>query len=290
MNSSNAPLVSVCIPSFNNGRFIDAAIRSVLGQTLGDFELIVVDDHSSDGTAVRVRTYSDARIRFIVNDANLGHEGNWNKALREARGRFIKILPGDDLLHPRCLERQTAAFGDVSSGDIALVSCARDIIDERGRTLMRRAFPGKEGSVPGLEAVRRSVRAGTNLIGEPAAVLMRADLIARTGTFSAADLYVIDLDYWVRLLLHGRLAVIPEPLCAFRVSLAAASTRIRKTQSRDFRSFLIRLGEDPRYELTAGDLRRGRMRASVNAWMRRLIYWMSFFRRRNQRSAGAMFQ
>ncbi len=274
----NVPLVSVCIPSFNHERFIDAAIRSVLGQTLDDFELVVVDDHSSDGTGARVRAYSDARIRFIENDVNLGYEGNWNKALGEARGRFVKILPGDDILHPRCLERQAAAFGGVSAGDIALVSCARDIIDERGRKMMRRAFPGKEGSVPGREAVRKSVRAGTNLIGEPAAVLMRADLIARTGTFSAAHLYVIDLDYWARLLLHGRLAVIPEPLCGFRVSRAAASTRLRTTQSRDFRDFLRRLGEDPRFGLTAGDLRWGRIRASVNAWMRRLIYRMSFFR------------
>ena len=278
MNRPNTPLISVCIPSFNNARFIDAAIRSVLGQTLDDFELIVVDDHSSDGTGERVRAYSDSRIRFVENDRNLGHEGNWNKAMGEARGRFIKILPGDDILYPRCLERQTAAFGDRSAGDIALVSCARDIINERGRIMMRRAFPGKEGSVPGREAVRKSVRAGTNLIGEPAAVLMRADLIARTGLFSAVNLYVIDLDYWARLLLHGRLAVIPEPLCGFRVSRAAASTRIRTTQSRDFRDFLRRLGEDRRFGLTAGDLRRGRIRASVNAWMRRLIYRMSFFR------------
>ncbi|MHB8055504.1 MAG: glycosyltransferase family 2 protein, partial [Candidatus Aminicenantales bacterium] len=269
---------SVCIPAFNNERFIDAAIRSVLGQTLDDFELIVIDDHSADGTREKVRAYSDARIRFIENEANLGHEGNWNKALGEARGRFVKILPGDDLLRPRCLERQTAAFKDVSAGAVALVSCARDIIDGEGRTLMRRAFPGKDSSLPGREAVRKSVRAGTNLIGEPAAVLLRADLIALTGAFSAANLYVIDLDYWVRLLLHGRLAVISEPLCGFRVSRAAASTRIRKTQSRDFRRFLRRLGEDPRFGLTAGDLRRGRIRASLNAWMRRLIYRISFSR------------
>ena len=176
----NPPLVSVCVPAYNNSRTIDAVIRSVLGQTLGDFELVVVDDRSSDGTAAIVRSHSDPRIRLVENERNLGHEGNWNKALKEAGGRFVKILPGDDLLYPRCLERQTAAFGDLSSSGVALVCCARDIIDERGRKLMRRAFPGKEETVQGGEAIRRSVRAGTNLIGEPAAVLMRADLIART--------------------------------------------------------------------------------------------------------------
>ena len=271
----NPPLVSVCVPAYNNSRTIDAVIRSVLGQTLGDFELVVVDDRSSDGTAAIVRSHSDPRIRLVENERNLGHEGNWNKALKEAGGRFVKILPGDDLLYPRCLERQTAAFGDLSSSGVALVCCARDIIDERGRKLLLRAFPGKEGTVPGGEAIRRSVRAGTNLIGEPAAVLMRADLIARTGVFNASNLYVIDLDYWVRLLRHGRLAVIREPLCSFRVSRAATSTRIKSTQSRDFRDFLDRLGGDPQSGLSTGDLRRGRIRAVANAWIRRLIYRMS---------------
>ncbi len=268
----NPPLVSVCIPAYNNGRTIDAAIRSVLGQTLGDFELVIVDDRSSDGTAAIVRAHTDPRIRLVENERNLGHEGNWNKALKEAGGRFVKILPGDDLLYPRCLERQTAAFGDLSSSGVALVCCARDIIDERGRKLLLRAFPGKEGTVPGGEAIRRSVRAGTNLIGEPAAVMMRADLIARTGAFDAANLYVIDLDYWVRLLLHGRLAVIREPLCSFRVSQTATSTRIKSTQSRDYRDFLKRLGGDPRFGLSTGDLRRGRILSVAKAWMRRLIY------------------
>ncbi len=151
MSRPNAPSISVCIPAFNNERFIEAAIRSVLGQTRDDFELIIADDLSSDLTREKVRAFSDGRIRLIENDRNLGHEGNWNKVLAEARGRFVKILPGDDLLYPRCLERQMAAFEDPSSEGIALVSCARDVIDEQGRRILKRAFPGREsfGAGPG---------------------------------------------------------------------------------------------------------------------------------------------
>lgn len=265
-------LISVCIPSFNNERFIAAAIRSVLDQTLGDFELIIVDDLSTDRTREKIREFSDARIRLIENDRNLGQERNWNKALGEVRGRFVKILPGDDVLYPRCLERQWQAFQDPSAEEIALVCCARDVIDESGRNILRRSFPGKDPSVTGREAVRRSVRAGTNLIGEPAAVLMRADLASGAGGFNGENIYVIDLDFWARMLLRGRLAVIPEPLCAFRVSRAAVSTRIRKTQSRDFRKFLDRIGGNPAFGLKKGDLLRGRIQSRVKALMRRFVY------------------
>jgi Glycosyltransferases involved in cell wall biogenesis len=90
----NPPLVSVCVPAYNNSRTIDAVIRSVLGQTLGDFELVVVDDRSSDGTAAIVRSHSDPRIRLVENERNLGHEGNWNKALKEAGAGLSRSCRG----------------------------------------------------------------------------------------------------------------------------------------------------------------------------------------------------
>jgi glycosyltransferase involved in cell wall biosynthesis len=279
MNRSSVPPISVCIPAYNNEAFIGPAIESVLNQTFADFELVVIDDGSSDRTREKVHAFRDPRIRIVENERNLGHEGNWNKALREARGRFVKILPGDDLLHPRCLERQSAAFEDPAAAGVALVACARDIIDAKGRTIMRRRYPGAGGPISGLEAVRRCVRAGTNLIGEPAAVLMPAEMIARAGMFAGTNLYVIDLDYWARLLLQGNLFVINEPLCGFRISRSAASTRIRSSQSRDFRLWIERLGRDSRFGLTCGDLRRGKFRAAANEAMRRIIYGLILPRR-----------
>jgi glycosyltransferase involved in cell wall biosynthesis len=282
MNRSAVPSISVCLPAYNNEAFIGPAIESVLNQTFADFELIVVDDRSTDGTREKIRAFGDPRIRVVENERNLGHEGNWNKALREARGRFVKILPGDDLLHPGCLEQQKAVFEDAAAESVALVACAREIIDENGRKIMRRGFPGVGGPIPGLEAVRRCVRAGTNLIGEPASVLMPAGMIARAGSFDGANLYVIDLDYWSRLLLQGNLFVIDEPLCGFRISRTAASTRFRSSQSRDFRRWIERIGRDPRFGLTRRDLRRGRIRAEVNEVMRRMIYGLLLSRNRRK--------
>jgi len=78
---SETPLVSVCIPVFNGERFIALTIDSVLRQTFTDFELIIVDDHSSDRSLEIISAYTDNRLRVVVNDHNPGAEGNWNRCL-----------------------------------------------------------------------------------------------------------------------------------------------------------------------------------------------------------------
>ena len=101
-----APRVSVCIPSYKGAATIGEAIQSVLGQTFRDFELIVVDDASPDDTMAVVRAFGDPRLRCFVNPTNLGPQANWNRCLELAQGRYIKLLPHDDLLHPECLQQQ----------------------------------------------------------------------------------------------------------------------------------------------------------------------------------------
>ena len=99
-----SPRVSICIPTWRVGDFLEAAIQSVLSQTFTDFELVVVDDCSGDDTVARVRKYAeDPRLRCLVNQDNLGPEGNWNRCLAEASGEYIKLLPHDDLIAPECL-------------------------------------------------------------------------------------------------------------------------------------------------------------------------------------------
>ncbi len=102
-------LVSVIMPSYNTGRFIEETIESVLAQTYQNWELIIVDDCSTDNTDEVVRPYlSDGRIRWLKNDTNSGAAVSRNRALREARGRWIAFLDSDDLWEPRKLEKQIA--------------------------------------------------------------------------------------------------------------------------------------------------------------------------------------
>lgn len=99
-------LVSVIMPSYNTGKFIAETIQSVLAQTYTNWELIIVDDCSTDNTDAVVATFSDGRIRYLKNEKNSGAAVSRNHALREAKGRWIAFLDSDDLWTPEKLEKQ----------------------------------------------------------------------------------------------------------------------------------------------------------------------------------------
>ena len=96
-------LVSIIMPTYNCGRFIADAIQSVLAQTYKAWELIIVDDGSTDNTADIVTSFSDPRIRYLSNEQNMGAALTRNKALREAKGHYIAFLDADDLWTPEKL-------------------------------------------------------------------------------------------------------------------------------------------------------------------------------------------
>lgn len=268
--SQDVPVVSVCMPVYRSERFIAEAIHSVLSQTFTDFELIVIDDASPDATHEIASAIRDPRLRVYRNDRNLGPEGNWNRAMGMARGRYIKVLPGDDTLYTDCLERQLAVLEDVRNRDIVLVYCARDIIDSAGRKVMKAKFPGR-GRIIAASLVRRTIRYGTNIIGEPGAVLFRAEAASHAGEFDASLGFVTDLDYWVRLLRFGNAYAIPDALCTFRISGENWSVELGHNRCSQYLQFLDKLaGHDSR--VSNLDLLIGRMMARTNEHLRRLVY------------------
>lgn len=107
-------LVSVIMPSYNTGTYIVDSIQSVLNQTYTNWELIIVDDCSTDNTDDIVASIKDDRIRYFKNEYNSGAAVSRNKALREARGRWIAFLDSDDLWYPEKLERQIRFMKDYS--------------------------------------------------------------------------------------------------------------------------------------------------------------------------------
>jgi len=100
-------LVSIIMPSYNTGKYIKESIKSVLNQTYINWELIIVDDSSTDNTDSVVKPYlEDERIKYLKNEKNSGAAVSRNYALREAKGKWIAFLDSDDLWHPEKLERQ----------------------------------------------------------------------------------------------------------------------------------------------------------------------------------------
>lgn len=276
MNNQQPSLVSICIPVYNGASFIEKTIESVLDQSYRNIELVILDNASIDRTKEIVASYKDSRIRYILNPHNIEMRANWNKALVEAKGDFVKLLPADDLIYRNCVERQVEVFQEFASENIALVCSGRDIIDSAGKMIVSRKFYGVNGVVPGKTAVKKIVRSGTNRLGEPGAILFRQDLLIKTGDFIADFPYVIDLNLWVKMLLYGNLYVIPESLCAFRVSLQSASVNTRHLHSHDFSGFIKSLDANF-YNLTSFDVFIGKINCFILEILRRLFYRFSKF-------------
>ena len=104
------PLVSVCIPAYNNAAYIKETIDSVLGQTYTNLELVICDDHSKDDTVRVIEEIKDDRIKLYKNEKNLGMSGNWNRCLSKCTGEFIKLICADDMLAPDALEKEVGAL------------------------------------------------------------------------------------------------------------------------------------------------------------------------------------
>lgn len=267
------PLVSVCIPTYRGAAFLAATIDSVLNQSYPDFELWILDDNSPDGTQNVVSKYSDPRIKYIRNMKNLGPEGNWNRCLELAQGKYFKLLPHDDLLSAKCLEEQVAVLEADHAGEIALVFGSREIIDPAGRVLLSRGLPGaKPGRISGERLIRRCIRAGANLIGEPGNALFRHSLISCTGGYDATHPYLVDLDYWFRILSNGDAHYTGSQTSSFRVGPESWSVAIGRDQYRDFKGFVRKFSGDTRFKISKLDRMVGLVAARLNTIARSMIY------------------
>jgi glycosyltransferase involved in cell wall biosynthesis len=272
MSQADTPLVSVCIPLYNSGLYIREAIESVLSQTLTDWELVVTDDGSTDGSAEIVASYSDPRIRYLLNSKRLGAEGNWNRCVNEGRGIYRKLLCHDDRLHPDCLARQVGVFEQSGNESVSLVTAARRIVNPAGKTILTRCWKKRSQMIEGNKAIRQIVRSGTNLIGEPGSALFRASDWNILNGFSARYPYVIDLDFWFQLLKRGDCFYLAGSLCDFRVSAQSWSFQLAKEQSSQFAGLIYETARSGDSAVSALDCFVGSCKAKAGALLRHLIY------------------
>jgi len=272
MSGAVTPRVSVVVPSFNNASFIEATMDSILAQTFGDFELVVADHSSEDGTWERLQRYSaDPRVRLLRTDAGGGAPRNWERVTAAARGELLKLVCGDDIIYPDCLQMQVEAID--ASPSVVLVAAQRDLIDARGDILLSgRGLAGLSGRTSGRMAARHTVLAGSNIFGEPACVLIRRDTLRDAGGWDGRHPYVIDLATYVSVLLRGDFLGIDRSLAAFRLSSTQWSVRLAREQSSQVIGFHHRLADDASGLLSRTDLIRGDTRARGMAYARRLAY------------------
>ena len=133
MVNSKAPKVTVFIPVYNREKYIGEALESILTQTFSDFEILLVDDGSTDNSVDKIRSFTDPRIRLLCNERNLGIPKTRNKGVEHARGQYMAMLDSDDCAHPERLQKQVA-FLDTHP-DYAQVGSWCRMMDSHGRTL-----------------------------------------------------------------------------------------------------------------------------------------------------------
>jgi len=202
-----AGLVSVVLASRNGARYLPAALASLAAQTLGEFEVLLVDDGSTDATPRLLAAFAAARPRArVLRAGGVGPAAARDLAARAAAGAYLAIHDDDDVSAPERLARQRA-YLDAHPGT-ALVGSAADVLDADGR--VTGAYP-----VPlGARAIARALRRAPAFVH--GSVMMRRDAYRAAGGYRAPFAVAEDYDLYLRLAAHGALENLPERLYAWR--------------------------------------------------------------------------
>jgi glycosyltransferase involved in cell wall biosynthesis len=247
MPGVEAPPISICIPMRNGADWIDEAIDSVLEQTRGDFELLVVDNASTDrsGEIVERRTLTDERIRLERFEELVSAPRNHNRAVRLARGRLIKFLHADDVLFPDCVERMAALLE--ANPNVGFVFSRREILlaepDDAAALAWKHRYGSLHSGFGQLGAVNNGLELLAqylptfgrsdyeNWIAEPSAVMVRRSCFERVALFSNRMRQSWDLELWLRAMAVYDVGFIDEELVAFRFHPRSLTARNARRQS-----------------------------------------------------------
>lgn len=197
------PTVSVVIPAYNAAWCVARAIDSVLAQTFQDFELIVVNDGSTDDTARVLAGYGDALK--VITQANGGLSQARNTGIGAARGRYVAFLDADDGWLPEKLARQVALME--AHPDLAFCSTAARLVGPDGTALGE--WRHRPSHLPTLEAIFAE---NAFVAGSGSAVLVRREALAKAGGFDTTLRSLEDIDMWMRLAACGAYGCVDEPL------------------------------------------------------------------------------
>lgn len=218
-DSATAPLVSVLMPVRDGERFLAAALESVLSQTLRDFEVVVVDDGSSDQSPSLVARVGDPRVR-LFQQRRLGITRALNRGLQHCKGRYIARQDADDLSHHRRLASQ-AEFLDAHP-DVGMVACPAEVIDPSGRVVRVQPMPLQPQAIAARLSQENCITHGS--------VMIRRDVLRRVGAYREEFALSQDYDLWLRLVEDSPIGCLPSALYQYRVSSSSVSVRYPAAQ------------------------------------------------------------
>jgi glycosyltransferase involved in cell wall biosynthesis len=216
-NRSNAPGVSVVMPVHNALPHLDAAVESVLAQSRPDFEFVILDDASTDGSTERLREWAarDPRIRLLEEKRNLGPALSSDRVARAASGAIVARMDADDISYPHRLRDQLEILR--RNPDVGLVASLCDIIDKNGRMIRN-------------PEAWRLARATVFVPFPHGAIMYRRGLYDRVGGYRRQCEFWEDQDLVTRMAAVSKVAVIPRAL--YQVRQSTTSTRVASQQER----------------------------------------------------------
>jgi glycosyltransferase involved in cell wall biosynthesis len=211
----STPLVSVVMAAKDYARFLPAAVESVVAQTVADWELLVIDDGSTDATPAAVRPYlADPRVKYVRSD-RLGQSRAKNLGIGLSRGRFVAFLDADDAWRPTKLEKQLALFRD----EVGVVFCRRSLMDEQGAALPQKPTPAPPtGRVLTPIFVQNFVCFSS--------VVVRREVFSAVGAFDPQWDLAIDYDLWLRVARDFGFDFVDEELVAYRTGHGNLSKKL----------------------------------------------------------------
>lgn len=221
------PLVSICMPHLNSRPFTEERIETILKQTLENWELIIVDSNSDDGSLELLKNYAavEPRIRISYGPRD-GIYSNLNRALEQARGDFVYIAMSDDTMKPECLERMTSALQH--NPDCGICHCRLEIIDENGagrsnenewECLVAQKFFGDWARIP---HVRKAPHDGLlhfysgTVYTSLTQLLVRRRVFETLGDFRTDCGFHADFEWGMRVSLNENIVYLPEKLASWR--------------------------------------------------------------------------
>jgi glycosyltransferase involved in cell wall biosynthesis len=200
------PKITVLMSVFNSEDFLPAAVESILGQSYGDFEFLIIDDGSDQPIDHIIRTYKDNRI-VLISQENMGLTRALNKGLRLARGAFVARMDADDMSTPDRLKVQIAAFDEAP--DLDLVGSFFDVVDAAGQLIERKELI--------TDPVYRLWRLQFHNNYGHGTVMFRMKAVLKAGLYHEGLRYAQDYDLWSRLSRKNNTRIVPEVLYRYRM-------------------------------------------------------------------------
>ena len=210
------PRVSVIISTYNGERHLTEAVQSILDQTFSDFELIIVNDGSTDASLAILKHFDDHRIKILINEQNLGIAASQNRAIATATGEYVALMDHDDSALPQRLQMQVSFLNEHQ--DIAMVGSSCVCIDEQSRVLSVQTYPTEQIVLKWDPLLRGCPFVHTSL-------MIRRSAIEAVGGYSGNYQYAGDYELISKLSDTHKVANLAEPLVRWRLHGESASRR-----------------------------------------------------------------